>query len=109
MGIAVADVRARSPKLMALFGASAALLCLVPPLEDALPQALLAGMSHTALHLATFWIIPALLLGLLCAFWEKTAHRDLAVAVVAAGIMISVGDDCVGAFTRSWIASCPAG
>ncbi len=90
VGIAVADVRARSPKLMALLGASAVLLCLVPPLEDALPQALLAGMSRTALHLATLWIIPGVLLGLLCAYCEKTAHRDLAVAVVAAGTVISV-------------------
>ncbi len=90
VGIGMAGVRARSSKLMVLLGASAALLCLVPPLEDALPQALLAGMSHTGLHLATLWIIPAFLLGLLCAYWEKTAHRDLAVAVVAAGTLISV-------------------
>ncbi len=91
VGIAMADVRARSPKLMALLAGSAALLCLVPPLEDVLPQALLVGMSHTPLHLATFWIVPGLLLGLACAYWERTAHRDLAVAVVAAGTLISVG------------------
>jgi 4-amino-4-deoxy-L-arabinose transferase-like glycosyltransferase len=90
MGIAAAEVRARSPKLMVLLGASAALLCLVPPLEDALPQALLAGMSHTPLRLATPWIIPGILLGLGCAYCEKTGHRDLAVAFVASFTVISV-------------------
>jgi 4-amino-4-deoxy-L-arabinose transferase-like glycosyltransferase len=90
VGIATAGVRERSPKLMALLAASAALLCLVPPLENALPQVLLVGMSHTPLHLATLWIVPGLLVGLACAYGEKTAHRDLAVAVVAAVTVASV-------------------
>ncbi len=42
MGIAIAQMPARSVKIMLLLAASAALLCLVPPLEDALPQ-MLAG------------------------------------------------------------------
>src|SRR5580698_9410558 len=40
LGIAVAEARARSPKLMALLAASAALLCIVPAVSNALPQAL---------------------------------------------------------------------
>jgi 4-amino-4-deoxy-L-arabinose transferase-like glycosyltransferase len=90
VGIATAEARARSPKLMVLLAASAVLLCLVPPLEDALPQVLLAGISHTPLRFATLWIIPGLLLGLGSAYCEKIGHRDLAVAFVAAFTAISV-------------------
>ena len=90
IGIAVAEARARSPKLMALFAASAALLCLVPALSNALPQALAAGFSRTPIHLATPWIAPALLVAILCAILEKTAHRDCAVAAVAALTVVSV-------------------
>jgi 4-amino-4-deoxy-L-arabinose transferase-like glycosyltransferase len=90
MGIAASETRAQSGKLMALLAAGAALLCLVPPLEDALPQVLLVGLSHTPLLLATFWIIPGLLLGLGCAYLERTGRRDLAVACVAAFTVMAV-------------------
>ncbi len=90
IGIATAEARARSVKFMALLAASAALLCLVPPLEDALPQILLVGISHTQLRLATLWIIPGLLLGLACAYLEKTGKRDLAVAGLAAFTVMAV-------------------
>jgi 4-amino-4-deoxy-L-arabinose transferase-like glycosyltransferase len=90
IGIAAAEARARSPKLMLLLGTSAVLLCLVPPLEEALPQVLLAGLSHTAVHIGTLWIIPGLLLGLACAWFEKTGRRDLAVACVAACTVVAV-------------------
>ncbi len=90
IGIAAADVRARSPKLMALLAASAALLCLVPALSNALPQALAAGFSRTPIHLATPWILPALLVAILCVALEKTDHRDCAVAAVAVLTVVSV-------------------
>jgi 4-amino-4-deoxy-L-arabinose transferase-like glycosyltransferase len=90
MGIAIAETGARNPKLIVLLAASAALLCLVPPIEDALPQALLAGMSHTPIRIATFWIVPGLLIGLGSAYFEKIAQRDLAVALVAACTVVSV-------------------
>lgn len=90
VGIAVAETRARSPKLMAFLAASALLLCLVPPLQDALPQVLLDGLSHTPLHLATFWIIPALLLALATAWCENTRRRPLAVALIAACTSLAV-------------------
>jgi len=90
LGIAAADVVARSAKIMILLAASAALLCLVPPLEDALPQVLLVGMSHTPLHLNPLWIVPGLLIGLICAYCEKVGQWDLAVALVAAFTVLSV-------------------
>jgi 4-amino-4-deoxy-L-arabinose transferase-like glycosyltransferase len=89
IGIAAAEARERSPKMMLLLGASAALLCFVPPLEDALPQALIAGISHTPLPLASYWIF-GLLLGLVCAWCEKLGRRNDAVACVAAGVVLSV-------------------
>lgn len=90
MGVATAELRERSLKLMILLAASVALLSLVPPIESSLPQVLLVGMSHTPLRLATFWIIPALLLALGCAYLEKSGHRDAAVALVSALTVISV-------------------
>jgi 4-amino-4-deoxy-L-arabinose transferase-like glycosyltransferase len=89
LGIAVAEARARSPKLMALLAASAALLCIVPAVSNALPQALAAGFSRTPFHLATIWMVPALLIAILCAVLEKTGHRGCAVAAVAAVTAVS--------------------
>jgi 4-amino-4-deoxy-L-arabinose transferase-like glycosyltransferase len=94
VGIATAEARARSVKLtvllMALLAASAALVSIVPPLADALPQALLVGMSHTSIRIAVGWIIPALLIGLGCAYLERTGRRDRAIGCVAALSVISV-------------------
>ena len=90
IGIAAAEVRERSPKLMAFLSASAAMLCLVPALSNALPQALAAGFSRTPFHVATPWIVPALLVAILCAVLEKTAHRDCAIAAVAVLTVVSV-------------------
>jgi 4-amino-4-deoxy-L-arabinose transferase-like glycosyltransferase len=90
LGIATAQAREGSVKIMILLAASGALLCFIPPFEDALPQTLLVGLSHTAVRLATFWIVPAILLGLGCAYSEKSGHRDLAVALVAAFTVVSV-------------------
>ncbi len=89
-GIATAEVHARSLKLMALLAASAALLCLVPAMSNALPQALAAGFSRTPFHLATIWIVPALLIAVLAAILEKTDHRDCAVTAVAILTVVSV-------------------
>lgn len=90
VGIAAAEARARSPKLMLLLGASAVLLCIVPPLEDALPQILLSGLSRTVVRLGTLWIIPGLLLAITCAWFEKAGRRHLAFAVVAAFTVLAV-------------------
>lgn len=90
LGIAIAKAPARSMKLMVLLGASAMLLCIVPPLADALPQALLVGMSHTPIRLATGWIIPGVLIGVGCAYFEKTGRRAIAMACVVALAVVSV-------------------
>ena len=89
-GIATAQARARSPKLMALLATSAALLCFIPALSRALPQALANGFSRTSFHLTTIWIAPALLIAILAAILEKTNHRDCAVAAVAVLTGVSV-------------------
>jgi hypothetical protein len=66
------------------------LLCFIPALSNALPQALAAGFSRTPFHLATIWIVPALLIAILAAVLEKTDHRDCAVAAVAVLTVVSV-------------------
>src|SRR6202034_2416097 len=84
------EARARSPKVMTVLAASAVLLCLVPPLEDALPQVLLGGLSHAPLRLATLWMVPALMVGIAAAYFEKNGRRDLAVGLIAACTTIAV-------------------
>ncbi|MBV9770082.1 MAG: hypothetical protein JOZ32_10965 [Bryobacterales bacterium] len=90
LGIAAADAQAQSSKIMILIGASAVLLSLIPPLETALPQVLVAGLSHTQLPLTTLWIIPGIILGVVCGYLEKIGRRNLAIAGVAALTAISV-------------------
>ena len=70
---------------MALLAASAALLCLVPPLSDALPQALLAGMSHTRRFTIGYVDHPGVAIAVLCcAYLEKSQAVAISrVAVVA--------------------------
>jgi 4-amino-4-deoxy-L-arabinose transferase-like glycosyltransferase len=90
LGIAAAEAREHSPKLMVLLGATAALFCLVPLLEDALPQVLLVGVSHTPFHMSALWIVPGLIIGLSCAYLERSGRRDVVVGVVAAFTVVSV-------------------
>ena len=90
IGIAVSDLRSRSPKLMSLIAASVALFCLVQPLESALPQLLIAGLSHTPLPIPSLWIIPALLLAFLAAWCEKIGHREFAFAIATVGTVFTV-------------------
>ena len=89
LGIAIAEARARSPKLIAALGASAVLLCLVPPLDDALPHILLAGISHTKIGVVTLWVVLGLVLGVGCALCELAGLRGTAVALVAGSMAIS--------------------
>jgi 4-amino-4-deoxy-L-arabinose transferase-like glycosyltransferase len=92
IGIAAAEARARSPKMMALLGISAALLGLVPALSSALPQLLVAGISRTSFGVAANWIVPVVAIAIVCALLEKSGRRDLAVALVVLGTVVSVGD-----------------
>ncbi len=90
LGIAATEARARSPKVMMVLASSAMLLGLVPPLEDSLPQVLLVGISHTPLGLVTFWMVPALLVGIASAYSEKNGRRDLGVALIAVSTALAV-------------------
>lgn len=90
LGIAVDGAPLRSRKLIGLLAASAALFCLIPPVETALPRLLLAGMSHTPVRLVTWWMVPALCLALLCALGEMAGKRSLALSSVAVVTIVSV-------------------
>jgi 4-amino-4-deoxy-L-arabinose transferase-like glycosyltransferase len=92
IGIAAAETSSRSVKMMALLGASAALLGLVPVLGAALPQLLIAGISRTSFGVAAMWIVPVLAMAIACALLEKTGRRDWALALVVLGTAVSVGD-----------------
>jgi len=89
-GIALAEARAGAVKMSCLLAASAALLWFVPAIPQFLPQALLAGASHTSIRLPVGWIIPALFVALLAALLEAARHRSCAVAMIAVLMTISV-------------------
>ncbi len=91
LGIAAAEVRAKSPQIMVVLAASAALLGLVPSIQHSLPQMLTAGLSRTPLHLSLWTILLALAIGLGCAACEKAGSRSLAVSLVALYTTIVVG------------------
>jgi 4-amino-4-deoxy-L-arabinose transferase-like glycosyltransferase len=90
IGIAAAEAGARSPTMMALLAASAALLVLVPALGQLLPQALLNGISHGSFPLDSLWVAPALVLAIGCAILEMKGRRDWAVAVLVLSTAITV-------------------
>lgn len=90
VGVAFAEARARSGLPATLLGLCAALLCFVPALEELLPVALLAGISHAPLHLSAGWIFPALAAAAAGIVLEITGRRSSAVALVALLMTISV-------------------
>jgi 4-amino-4-deoxy-L-arabinose transferase-like glycosyltransferase len=90
VGIAASELRARSPIMIALLAASGGLLLgLVFPVEQALPEALLSGITHTPFQLDSNWLVAALVGGLMCAFIELAGRRDVALALLALGMVIS--------------------
>jgi len=83
-GIALA--RARAPWVLAI---SAALLWLIPAIQEILPQALNSGLSHTHLQLPYLFLIPALALAVLCWFVRpKVAVAAISVVVTFAIIRV---------------------
>lgn len=90
IGIALEQARPRTAFVAALLASCAALLWFVPAVQELLPQALLAGISHAPLRLSATWIAPALAAAVAGVFLEKTGHRPTAVALVALLMTFSV-------------------
>ncbi len=76
--------------MVLVLAATAALLWLIPAIQNSLPQVLLSGLSHVPISLPTAWILPALLVTLTCAILEKTGHRDSAIGLIALLTVVSV-------------------
>jgi 4-amino-4-deoxy-L-arabinose transferase-like glycosyltransferase len=89
LGLAIQKTQARAVNVTLLMG-SAALLWLVPAIQDVLPQALRHGFSRAQFHLPVLWIAPALALALFCAILERAGHRRSAVGLIAIGVVLSV-------------------
>ena len=89
LGIAMAEARAKSSKIMIALAACVALLYFIPALSDALPRALAEGISRASFHLPLLWIVPVLAISFACALLEKTGRRDFAIALVVLGMATS--------------------
>ena len=89
LGIAMAEARAKSSKIMIALAACVALLYFIPALSDALPRALAEGISRASFHLPLLWIVPVLAISFACAVLEKTGRRDFAIALVVLGMATS--------------------
>ena len=85
-GIALAETR----RAAAILAACAALLGLVPAIEQILPQALIVGLRRAPLHLTFEALIPVAAIAIACWLLEWRGRRGVAVAVLVAGVTISV-------------------
>jgi 4-amino-4-deoxy-L-arabinose transferase len=86
IGIAIAEAKLRSIKMACLLGACAALLTLAPMIGEVLPPALASGLSHLgvfAVFVSSRWVIPVLLIALVCGLLEWKGRREWAIAAIA--------------------------
>jgi 4-amino-4-deoxy-L-arabinose transferase-like glycosyltransferase len=90
IGLAIQKAQARAAKIVALVAISAALLGFVPAIQDVLPQALRHGFSRAQFHLPILWIVPALVLALICVLLERAGQRQTAIGLIAAGVALFV-------------------
>lgn len=90
LGIAIAGARPRSLQVMCLIGASAALLWLVPAIQDALARALVSGLSRAKIHWPVAWLLPAALVVVCCAVLERIGRREIAIFSIGLLITLSV-------------------
>jgi 4-amino-4-deoxy-L-arabinose transferase-like glycosyltransferase len=91
IGIALAESQLRTFKMAILLGASATLLLLVPVVGEALPQALVSGLSHASIEFPkSAWLVSALLIAFVCSFLESIRRREWAVTAIALLTTIAV-------------------
>ncbi|HUJ51613.1 MAG TPA: glycosyltransferase family 39 protein [Bryobacteraceae bacterium] len=83
LGIAIERTRLRSSFFVCLAGLSAALLWLVPTAQDALPDALVSGLGRAPVHFFTAWLVPAMILALICVLLDVRGHRVTSLALIA--------------------------
>src|SRR5579871_1699069 len=91
LGISLAQLPSRNRVLAACLAASGILLSVVPSVAASLPQMLVAGLSHTGeLEYHLGYLIPALILALICGSLEYLGRRGSAMALVAIGMVVAV-------------------
>jgi 4-amino-4-deoxy-L-arabinose transferase-like glycosyltransferase len=93
IGIAIAETKPRSIKMVCLLGACAALLTLTPMIGEVLPPALASGLSRLSMFVVSVssnWVYPVLLTGFVCAFLEWKGRREWAIGAIALLTTIAV-------------------
>jgi len=91
IGIAMADAKLPTVKMACLLAACAALLSLIPAIQEVLPQALVSGLSRAQIRLSPgIWLVPALSIMFICGFLEWKSRREWAVAAIALLTTIAV-------------------
>jgi 4-amino-4-deoxy-L-arabinose transferase len=86
IGIALAEAPELQKKMRLALAASAALLWLLPAVQNILPQALLNGLSRSTIHYSLGFLLPLLLFAAVTGI----TRRETAVCLVAAGVTIGV-------------------
>jgi 4-amino-4-deoxy-L-arabinose transferase-like glycosyltransferase len=89
LGIAIHQAE-RSTKMVGLMAATAALLGLVPIIQDLLPQALVSGLTRSQIHVSVGWLLPAVIAIVTCVLLERTNRRAFAIALVSLFMTVSV-------------------
>jgi len=85
-GIALAE----APRASWVLAACAGLLWLVPVIEQMLPRALIAGLTHAPIRLPFEALIPVLAIAATCWSLERYGHRSVAVAAMVMSVTASV-------------------
>lgn len=91
LGFGIGKAQARTVKMLALVVTSAALLGIIPAIQDLLPEALLHGVSRAHFYMPLFWILPGVSVTLVCGLLERTGRRDAAITIISMVIVLSVG------------------
>ena len=82
LGTAIDRVRQRSAFFICLLALSAALLCVLPSAQDALPDALVYGL-RSPIHFLSAWLVPVLILASICVLLEVRRDRFIAFSLIA--------------------------
>lgn len=90
IGIAIAGQKERSPKMIMLIAACAALLWCIPGIQEMLPQALLHGVSRAGMRLPLAWIVPMLGVMIGCVVLERLGRRTYSMSLIALATTLAV-------------------
>ena len=91
MGIAIAEIRTASWKILLALAACAYLLWFIPAIANMLPQGLLKGVTHATFAVPSIWTLPVVIGIILVLMLERAGQRQTGFSAIALGVTLAVG------------------